>query len=87
MPTRRAALRAHEFSVIWLVREPSTADEQALLQQSGPAYPDAGTDYASLLHLTAWSLMERLDVTNEFARCVDVLLEASQTRRPSWRSK
>jgi len=70
-----------EFSVIWLVRAPSSADEQALLQQSGPAYPDAGADYASLLHLTAWSLVERLDVTVEFARCLDVLLEASQARR------
>jgi cyclopropane fatty-acyl-phospholipid synthase-like methyltransferase len=70
-----------EFSAIWLVRDPSSAEEQALLQQSGPAYPDAGADYASLLDVAAWRLVDRMDVTTEFARCLDVLLEASQGRR------
>jgi cyclopropane fatty-acyl-phospholipid synthase-like methyltransferase len=70
-----------EFSVIWLVRDPASAEEQVLLRQSGPAYADAGADYASLLDLAAWRLVERIDVTAEFARCLDVLLEASRARR------
>jgi hypothetical protein len=65
----------------WLVSEPSSADEQALLQQSGPACPDAGADYASLLELTAWRLVDSMDVTAELARCLDVLLEAYQAQR------
>jgi SAM-dependent methyltransferase len=70
-----------EFSVISLAREPAGGDERQLLQTSGPPYPDAGADYAVLLPETGWSVLERIDVTAEFARCMDVLLEASQARR------
>jgi len=70
-----------EFSVIWLAREPAGDDEHRLLQQSGPPYPGAEADYAVLLEETRWTLLERIDVTAEFARCMDVLLEESHARR------
>ena len=40
----------------------------------GTPYPDAGGDYSAVLFETGWSVVERLDVTAEFARCMDVLL-------------
>lgn len=70
-----------EFSVIALAREPAGDDEQRLLQQSGPPYPDAGADYAALLEETCWTLVERIDVTAEFMRCMEVLIEESHARR------
>jgi SAM-dependent methyltransferase len=70
-----------EFSVIALVRQPDEDVERQLLGQSGPPYPDAGADYAVLLADTGWSVLERIDVTAEFVRCMEVLLEASHARR------
>ncbi len=70
-----------EFSVISLVRGPAGDAERRLLQQSGPPYPGAGLDYAELLAQTHWSVLERVDVTAEFVRCMEVLLEESHTRR------
>jgi len=76
----RAATRM-EFSVISLAREPAGDDERRLLQQSGPPYPDAGADYAILLEEAHWTVLERIDVTAEFVRCMEVLLEESHARR------
>lgn len=70
-----------EFSVIALAREPAGDDERRLLQQSGPPYPDAGADYAVLLEETGWTLVEGIDVTDEFMRCMEVLIEKSHARR------
>lgn len=70
-----------EFSVISLARAPAGDDELDLLRKSGPPYPDAGTDYAVLLSEAGWSVLERIDVTAEFARCMDVLVEAAHERR------
>jgi len=70
-----------EFSVISLAREPADDDERQLLQQSGPPYPDAGADYAALLAQTGWKVLERIDVTAEFARCMAVLMDESHARR------
>lgn len=70
-----------EFSVISLARAPARHDERELLQRSGPPYPDAGADYAALLEETGWTLLERIDVTVEFIRSMEVLLEESQARR------
>jgi SAM-dependent methyltransferase len=70
-----------EFSVISLAREPAGENERRLLQQSGPPYPDAGADYAVLLEETCWTLVQRIDVTGEFTRCMEVLIEESQARR------
>jgi SAM-dependent methyltransferase len=70
-----------EFSVITLVRAPASDEERLLLQKSGPPYPDAGADYAVLLRETGWEVLERIDVTAEFARCMDVLLQESNARR------
>jgi len=70
-----------EFSVISLARQPAGDDEQRVLEQSGPPYPDAGADYALLLEQTCWTLLERIDVTAEFTRCMDVLIEESHARR------
>lgn len=69
-----------EFSVISLAREPAW-DERRLLQQSGPPYPDAGADYAVLLEETCWTMLDRVDVTAEFVRCMEVLLEKSRALR------
>lgn len=70
-----------EFSVISLAREPAGDEERWLLQQSGPPYPDPGVDYAGLLEETCWTLVERIDVTNEFTRCMEVLIDESHARR------
>jgi SAM-dependent methyltransferase len=70
-----------EFSVIALAREPAGDDERRLLQQSGPPYPDAGADYAVLLEDACWTPVERIDVTAEFMRCMEVLMEESHARR------
>jgi cyclopropane fatty-acyl-phospholipid synthase-like methyltransferase len=70
-----------EFSVITLSRAPAADDERRLLEKSGPPYPDAGADYAVLLAETGWDVRERFDVTAEFARCMDVLLEEFDARR------
>ena len=70
-----------EFSVIALARTPTTDDERRLLEQSGPPYPDAGADYAVLLFETGWSGVERIDVTAEFAHCMDVLLQEYDAQR------
>ena len=71
---------AMEFSVIALVRQP-TDEERQLLEKSGPPYPDAGADYAVLLSETGWTVLERLDVTEEFGRCMDLLLQEYAARR------
>lgn len=70
-----------EFSVITLSREPAAGDERRLLEKSGPPYPDAGADYTVLLADTGWDVRERFDVTAEFARCMDVLLQEFDARR------
>ena len=70
-----------EFSVIRLVRAPADDEERQLLARSGPPYPDAGADYAALLSETGWTLLQRIDVTAEFARCMGVLIAESDARR------
>jgi len=70
-----------EFSVIWLARQPADDDERRLLQQGSPPYPDAGGDYRTLLADTGWAALERIDVTDEFCRCMDVLLRETRARR------
>ncbi len=70
-----------EFSVIALARALAGDDERALLEKSGPPYPDAGADYESLLADTGWDVLERFDVTAEFARCMDVQLREFAARR------
>lgn len=69
-----------EFSVIWLARQPADEHERRLLERSGPPYPDAGGDYQLLLADTGWGALERIDVTNEFSRCMDVLLRETRLR-------
>ena len=73
-----------EFSVIALARQPAGDDELRLLQQSGPPHPDAEEDYAVLLGKAGWGVLERFDVTAEFARCMDILLEELHTRRDAF---
>jgi hypothetical protein len=70
-----------EFSVIALAREPGDDEERQLLANSGPPYPDAGADYAVLLRESGWKVIERFDVTLEFANCMDVLLREYHERR------
>jgi hypothetical protein len=70
-----------EFSVIWLARRPASDEERRLIERSGPPYPDAGEDYAVLLSKSGWSVLERIDVTCEFGRCMDVLLDQLDERR------
>ena len=76
---RSGALMA--FSVISLAAAPSDDEGRRLLQLSGPPYPDAGADYALLLRESGWDVIERLDVTAEFARCMGVLLDETRARR------
>ena len=55
--------------------------ERRLLQQASPPYPDAGGDYATLLADTGWGALERIDITDEFSRCMGVLLRETRARR------
>jgi len=73
-----------EFSVISLARQPADNDELRLLQQSGPPYPDAEADYAVLLGEAGWGVIERIDVTSEFGRCMDILLDELHARRDAF---
>jgi len=73
-----------EFSVISLARQPADDSELRLLQQSGPPYPDAKADYAVLLGEAGWGVIERIDVTSEFARCMDILLNELHARRDTF---
>jgi ubiquinone/menaquinone biosynthesis C-methylase UbiE len=70
-----------EFSVISLARKRASDEERQLLQKSGPPYPDAEADYSALLSKAGWGVVERIDVTPEFARCMDILLEELHARR------
>jgi SAM-dependent methyltransferase len=70
-----------EFSVISLAREPSGDEERQLLERSGPPYPEVEMDYPALLSIVGWSVLERIDVTSEFARGMGVLLERMHARR------
>lgn len=72
---------AMEFSVITLAREPRGDEERQLLAKSGPPYPDAGAGYAVLLLESGWDILERFDVTAEFANCMDVLLQEYNKKR------
>src|SRR5436189_299553 len=74
------------FSVISVAAPPADDESRRLLQQSGPPYLDAGADYAVLLHDTGWSVIERCDVTTEFARCMAVLLVETHARRDALRA-
>lgn len=75
---RSGALMA--FSVISLADAPSDEEGARLLQLSGPPYPDAGADYAVLLQESGWDVLERIDVTAEFVRCMDVQLDETRAR-------
>lgn len=70
-----------EFSVITLTRSSLTDGERQLLEKSGPQYPDAGSDYGELLRATGWNVLEHIDVSAEFARCMDVMIEEFGIRR------
>ena len=70
-----------ELSVISLARQSTSEDERRMLQRSGPPYPDAGADYAELLEEAHWTLLERINVTSEFTRCMEVLLDESRERQ------
>jgi hypothetical protein len=70
-----------EFSVIALAREPGSDEERELLAKSGPPYPDAGADYAVLLLESGWKVLERIDVTAEFATAWMCLLQEYHARR------
>jgi len=76
---KRGALM--EFSVISLTRQSLTDDERELLTLSGPPHPDAGGDYRTLLCDTRWDVLELHDVTQEFSRCIDALLNEFAARR------
>src|SRR5262249_2669496 len=56
-------------------------EERQLLTKSEPPYPDAGADYAVLLLESGWNVLERFDVTEEFARCMDILMQQYEARR------
>jgi cyclopropane fatty-acyl-phospholipid synthase-like methyltransferase len=70
-----------EFSVIWLARRPTDQEEIDLLQQSGPPYPDAGGDYGAMLTHAGWRVLERIEVTGEFVRCMDMTVAEMRARR------
>lgn len=70
-----------EFSVISQAREPYGDEERQLLERSGPPHPEVEMDYPALLSTVGWSVLERIDVTSEFARGMGVLLEQMQVRR------
>lgn len=68
------------FFVISLVRAPADEHERSLLQRSGPPHPDAEAAYDELLERAGWNVLEHIDVTPEFTRCMAILLRETEAR-------
>ena len=54
--------------------------EHKIAIEAGPAFVDAPCDYALLLSQSGWILLERTDVTVEFAQSIRTLLEGMDVR-------
>jgi hypothetical protein len=68
-----------EFSVIDLAPGLSDA-ERELAIDGGPPYVEAPDDYAVLLARSDWRIIERIDMTAEYARLARILVEATIAR-------
>jgi len=65
------------FSVIWIPAGLSAANQDRAIE-AGPPFIDAPGDYGDMLAETGWQLTERTDVTAEYRRSLDTLVEALQ---------
>ncbi len=81
MECRRVARSAAKmvFSVIAPALGLSDRDRQEAID-AGPAFVDLSGDYADLMDQSAWRVLERTDVTAEFARSLCVSLEQLEAR-------
>jgi cyclopropane fatty-acyl-phospholipid synthase-like methyltransferase len=68
------------FFVISLARPAEDDHERSVMECSGPPYLQAPAGYGELLEQAGWMLLERNDVTAEFARCMRVLLQETESR-------
>ena len=59
------------FSVIAPAHSLSSEDRRRVLE-TGPPYVEAPDDYAVLLRAAGWHMVERIDVTNEFMRSIEL---------------
>jgi hypothetical protein len=57
-----------------------SASEREIAIESGPPFVDVCGDYADLLHQSGWQLLERWDVSEEFARSLRISIEAVKAR-------
>lgn len=67
------------FSVLEIGAGLSGAERQAAVD-AGPPFVEAPADYAALLADSGWSLVDRHDVTAEFAACTRVLIDETNAR-------
>lgn len=67
------------FSVIAPAPSLSEAERQIAIE-AGPPFVDAPGDYALLLAQSGWRLLQRIDVTDEFAQSMRIWLEAVTAR-------
>jgi ubiquinone/menaquinone biosynthesis C-methylase UbiE len=67
------------FSVIAVTPDLSDAERRIALD-GGPVFVEAPNDYAVLLDQSGWQMLERIDLTAEFARCVRALVEGTKAR-------
>ena len=59
------------FSVIAPAHSLSSEDRRRVLE-TGPPYVEAPDDYAALLRVANWRILDRIDVTNEFLRSIEL---------------
>lgn len=67
------------FSVIALATSLS-ASERRIAADAGPPYVDVDRDYALLLRELGWRVLQRMDVTAEYVRCVRALVDGMKAR-------
>jgi hypothetical protein len=67
------------FSVIAPAASLSAAERQIAIE-SGPQFVDLDGDYASLLDQSGWRVLERINVTEEFAQSIRISLAGMSAR-------
>ncbi len=67
------------FSVIAPAASLSAAEHRTAIE-AGPPYVDVDCDYGLLLRESGWRVLQRMDVTAEYLRCVRALLEGMKRR-------
>lgn len=63
------------FSVIYVSGDSSEPDHKAALEV-GPPFIESDVSYPDLLEQSGWRMLERIDVTSAYRRCLGILADA-----------